>query len=204
MEHKELLRQGLETLGLPFDEDTLSKFMTYLGELKKWNRAHSITAIREDREVIVSHFLDSALYTAGLDESVRSLADIGSGGGFPGVPLRILRPDLEVHLVEPNRKKAAFLRTLTGRLGLRDVRVHECRMEQLDDIKVDALVTRALFSARELYDGASGIIREGGRLVLSKGQKYEEELGELDMKYEVIDIALPFSDAIRHIIVIRP
>ena len=204
MELKELLRQGLDGLGLPSGDDTIALFMLYLDELKKWNRAYSITAIRDDRDVVVSHFLDSALYIAGLDESVRSLADMGSGGGFPGVPLRILRPELEVHLVEPNRKKASFLRTLTGRLGLRDVRVHESRMEQLSGITVDAVVTRALFSVRELYDGASGIVREGGRLVLSKGLKYEEELRELDMEYEVFDLALPFSDAIRHIIVIRP
>jgi 16S rRNA (guanine527-N7)-methyltransferase len=203
VEPREILRQGLDTLGLPSDEGTIAQFMTYLAELKKWNRAYSITALRDDMDVVVSHFLDSALYMAGLDESVRSVADIGSGGGFPGVPMRILRPELEVYLIEPNRKKASFLRSLLGRLGLRDVRVHESRMEQLSGITVDAVVTRALFSVHELYEGASGIVGEGGRLILSKGPKYEEELRELEIEYEVLDIALPFSDAVRHIIILK-
>lgn len=203
METSEILRQGLENLSLKNDEDTIALFMRYLAELKKWNRAYSITSIRDDQDVVVSHFLDSALYLRGLDESVASVADIGSGGGFPGVPLKILRPDLHVHLVEPNRKKASFLRTLSGRLGLSGVTVHEKRMEQLSGIKVDALVTRALFSVKELKEGATSLLSEGGRLVLSKGAKYEEELRGLDFKYEVLDLDLPFSEATRHIIVIR-
>jgi len=199
----ETLRQGLEKLGLPSDGDTLEHFDRYLSELKKWNRAYSITSIREDREVVINHFLDSALYLMAMDDNVRSLADIGSGGGFPGVPVKILRPELEVHLVEPNRKKASFLRMLSGRLGLNGVTVHEKRMEQLSGILVDAAVTRALFSATELYESASGIVSDGGRLVLSKGPKYEEELRDVSFMYEVLDIALPFSDALRHLIIIR-
>jgi len=203
MEPRETLRKGLDTLGLPCDEATVARFMAYLAELKKWNRAYSITSIRDDHEVVVSHFLDSALYLRGLQDSVGSVADIGSGGGFPGVPIKILSPELDVHLVEPNRKKASFLRTLTGRLGLSGVTVHEMRMEQLRGIRFDALVTRALFSVRELREGATPILNEGGRLVLSKGPKYEEELRGLDFQYEVLDMELPFSGALRHIIVIR-
>ena len=200
---RETLRQGLEKLGLPSDRDTLGLFDLYLSELKKWNRAYSITSIRDDREIAINHFLDSALYLVGLDDSVRSLADIGSGGGFPGVPVKILRPELEVHLVEPTGKKATFLRTLTGRLGLHGVTVHDKRVEQLSGVIVDAAVTRALFSVREFYDAASHTVREGGRFVLSKGPRYEEELRDVGLRYEVMDAALPFSDALRHIIVIR-
>ena len=202
MEPRETLSEGLKSLALPADEGTLDLFDRYLSELKKWNKAYSITSIREDRQVVISHFLDSALYLQGLDD-VQSLADIGSGGGFPGVVLKILRPELGMHLVEPNRKKATFLRMLVGRLSLKGVTVHECRMEDMDGVLVDAAVTRALFSVREFYEGTDALVREGGCLVLSKGPKYKEELEGVEFGYEVMDIELPFSDAVRHIIVIR-
>ena len=200
---RELLIKGLEQLSEKCGEGAEAMFMRYLAELKKWNRVFSITAIRDDRDVVINHFLDSALYLKGLDSGVASIADIGSGGGFPGIPMKILRPDLEVCLVEPSRKKASFLRTLTGRLGLSGVTVIEKRMEDLSGVRVNALVTRALFSVKELREGALPLLYDGGRLVLSKGARYKEELRGLDFDYEVLDIDLPFSDATRHIIVIR-
>lgn len=203
-ELESLLREGLEILDIDLPDNAPALFMQYLEELKKWNRTYSITSIRDDRDVIISHFLDSAIYLRGLDADIQSLADIGSGGGFPGMPIKILRPEIKVHLVEPNRKKSTFLRMLAGRLELEDLTVHECRLEQCEELQVDAAVTRALFSADDFVQNTKAILNDGGSLVLSKGPKFEEELQGAWYKHEVIDIDLPFSDATRHIIVIKP
>ena len=202
MDNRELLIDGLGKLGVSASDKAIEKFMLYLAELKKWNRTYSITSIKDDRDVIVSHFLDSAIYLKGLDASVTSVADIGSGGGFPGIPLKILRPELEMHLVEPTGKKVSFLQSMAVRLKLDNVTVHNKRMEQCDTLSVDAAVTRALFNAQEFCQKARMVVRQGGRIVLSKGPKYEAELAGVDFKYEVTDVELPFSEATRHIIVI--
>lgn len=199
----ELLSKGLETLGLPSGPEVIGAFMLYMAELKKWNRTYSITSIRDDHDIVISHFLDSALYLKGLDDTVGSLADVGSGGGFPGIPIKILMPRMEVALIEPTQKKATFLRMLIRRLRLSGVSVINSRLEEVEGLEVDVAVTRALFSAGELYHSASRIVRPGGRMVLSKGPRYVEEIQDAGFDFRVMDIDLPFSNAQRHIIIIN-
>ena len=107
----ELLKDGLRKLGISAGEEAIGAFLLYLEELKKWNRAHNLTSITDDREIVIKHFLDSALFLEAVHGRGRRIADVGSGAGFPGIPLKILRPDLEISLIEPSGKKCAFLRT---------------------------------------------------------------------------------------------
>ena len=85
-----LLIKGLKLLELPSRTEQIKKFLAYLVELKKWNRAHSLTSLRTDRDIIVKHFLDSLLFLCAIPAEARSLADIGSGAGFPGIPVKIM------------------------------------------------------------------------------------------------------------------
>jgi 16S rRNA (guanine527-N7)-methyltransferase len=205
----ELFKKGLSELGITFTEERGNAFMTYLSELKKWNKAYNLTGLKTDEDIIIKHFLDSLLYLKALPDGPLKVADIGSGAGFPGIPVKIMRPEIEMYLIEPTGKKTAFLRHITRHLHLNDIHVIEKRIEDTkvsDEIPspVDAAVTRALFDVREFINKASHLVRQDGILVLSKGPKAEEEVRELrEVKYEVLPFTLPLSDMQRHIIVIN-
>lgn len=200
---RDILLQGISALGLSCDEAQAGLFMAYLAELKKWNRAYSLTSIRDDRGIVVKHFLDSLLYLKALPEGITSLADIGAGAGFPGLPIKILRPEVELYLVEPVQKKAAFLRSTARRLGLEGVEVLDKRVEDVGGLQVDAAVTRALFTVRDFFDKARHIVRPDGVLVLSKGPKVDDELRETTVHYETIEAMLPYEDAGRVLVRVK-
>ncbi len=212
----ELLRDGLIELGLTPSETQISSFMTYLSELKKWNRAYNLTGLKKDEDIIIKHFFDSLLYLKVLPVGIDSyrdgeikVADIGTGAGFPGIPLKIIRSEIDMYLIEPSRKKSAFLRHITRRLELKRIEVIEKSIQEIKVNKelpylVDAAVTRALFSIKDFTKKASLIVNKGGTLILNKGPKVDEELKMLQYgKYEVLPINLPFSDIKRYIITVR-
>lgn len=203
-EAKKLLIQGIEEIGLPHADSQISAFVTYLTELKKWNRAYNLTGLKTDREIVIKNFLDSLLFCGVIPDDVRSVADIGSGAGFPGVPIKIMRPDLQVILVEPTQKKVLFLRHLCHRLGLQGIEVMDKRVEEVSGVKVDALVTRALFSVADFMDKAGHMLGENGVLILSKGPKLQEELkGTEGSEVSVRDKVLPYEKTVRHLVLVR-
>jgi 16S rRNA (guanine527-N7)-methyltransferase len=203
----DLLRDGLIELGLVPLEDRINAFMTYLFELKKWNKAYNLTGLRKDKDIIIKHFLDSLLYLNVMPHGDIKVADIGSGAGFPGIPIKIIRPEIEMYLIEPSGKKSAFLRHVVRQLQLEKIEVIEKRIE---DIKIgrelqspaDVAVTRALFSIKDFVKKASHIVRQEGILILNKGPKVKEELKMFrDIKYEIVTVNLPLTDIKRHIVV---
>jgi 16S rRNA (guanine527-N7)-methyltransferase len=204
----ELLRDGLLELGLTPSETQINAFMTYLSELKKWNKAYNLTGIKEDKDIIIKHFFDSLLYLKALLEGEIRVADAGSGAGFPGLPIKIIRPEIEMYLIEPSRKKAAFLKHIIRQLGLKkaeviEKRIEEIRLDQGLPEFVDAAVTRALFSIKDFIKKASHIVKKGGIFILNKGPKVDEEIHNLiNIKYEILTFSLPFSDIRRHIVTI--
>ncbi len=200
----ELLKSGLEILDISFTEEQANKFTTYLAELKKWNRAYNLTGLKTDREIIIKHFLDSLLFLKVFPPDIKTVADIGSGAGFPGIPIKIIRPDLKIYLIEPTQKKALFLRHISANLGLENLEVINSRIEDIKEIRVDLAMTRALFSVGELIEKARGPLNKSGILILSKGPKLHEELKGLDkLNVEIKDLQLPFEDIVRHMVVVR-
>lgn len=199
-----LIRHGLAELDIPFSEDQVEQFLLYLGELKKWNRAYNLTGLKTDHDIIIKHFLDSLLFLKALPSQALSAADIGSGAGFPGVPVKIIQPALKIFLVEPVGKKAIFLRHICRTLALEGIDVVDKRVEDLGQLKVDAAITRALFSVRDFIGKTAGRINKGGVLILSKGPKLREELKGLEMHdITVSDYKLPFDEAVRHLVIVR-
>jgi 16S rRNA (guanine527-N7)-methyltransferase len=205
----ELLRDGIIELGFTASKEQINSFMTYLTELKKWNRAYNLTGLKKDEDIIIKHFFDSLLYLKVLPAGGITVADIGTGAGFPGIPLKIIRPEIEMYLIEPSRKKSAFLRHITKRLGLKGIEVIEKSIKEIKVNKelpyaVDAAVTRALFSIKDFTKKASPIVKKSGILILNKGPKVDEELKMLQNgKYEVLPVNLPFSDIKRYIVTVR-
>ena len=206
----ELLKDGLRELGLIPRDDQLNAFATFLSELKRWNKAYNLTGLKRDEDIVIKHFLDSLLYLKAMPPGEIKVADIGSGAGFPGIPMKIVRPEIEVYLIEPSRKKSAFLRHILRQLHLKKIEVIEKRIEEIrvgQDLSspVDIAVSRALFNIQEFTGKASHIIKKDGILLLNKGPKVKEELKELkDLRYELLTIHLPLTQIIRYIIAVSP
>ena len=136
------LETGLRQLGL--DAALAEPLLAYLALLARWNATYNLTAIRDPREMLVKHLLDSLAMHAHLD-GIGNLADLGTGPGLPGIPLAIARPDLQVVLVESNGKKARFLREAVRQLKLGNANVAESRIEAFDARgRFDAITARAL------------------------------------------------------------
>ena len=206
---EELIRIGLLELGLPSSDNQINAFMTYLSELKKWNRAFNLTGLAKDEDIIIKHFLDSLLYLKAIPQGALHVADIGTGAGFPGIPITIVRPETEMHLIEPSGKKAVFLRHIIWQLQLKKIEVIEKRIEELKvnqglPVAVDIAVTRALFDVSEFVRKASPIVKPGGTLILNKGPKALEEITKLkNISYELMTVGLPLSEIKRNLVIIR-
>jgi len=207
---KMFIEKGLRGLGLVPSEWQVNAFVLYLRELKKWNRAYNLTALKTDEDIIIKHFLDSLLYLRAMPEGKIKVADIGSGAGFPGIPMKIVRPEVEMYLIEPSRKKAAFLRHVIRIVGLEEIEVIEKRLEDMRAVEeslssVDVAVTRALFDIEEFIKKAAPILKQNGLFILSKGPKIKDELKALVGKsYDMLTLSLPLApDIKRNIVIIK-
>jgi 16S rRNA (guanine527-N7)-methyltransferase len=205
----EILKNGLIELGLIFSKEQINLFMTYLSELKKWNKVYNLTGLKRDEDIIIKHFLDSLLYLRVIPEDKIMAADIGSGAGFPGLPIKIIRPEIEIFLIEPSKKKSSFLRHMIRQLKLEKVEVIEKSIEEIKVNKeipsfVDVGMTRALFDIKDFIKKASHIVKKGGFLILSKGPKVTEEVAMLQkVDYEISTLLLPMSDIKRNIVIVK-
>ena len=215
----ELLKKGLNELGFLYSEDQIDTFMTFLHELKKWNRVYSLTALKTNEDIIIKHFLDSILYLkAILKESSQftvhgsqlNICDVGTGAGFPGIPIKIIKPELDMTLIESSRKKSVFLRHIIRILKLNGISVLNNRIESLGkryEKTYDVIVSRATFKIKDFLKKACPYIKEDGWLVLSKGPKVSEEPNFLDEVHrqsvmkEVI--TLPFIKAKRTLLMFQ-
>jgi len=205
----EILKEGLLSLGLTPSDDRMKCFSVYLSELRKWNKACNLTGIRNDEDIVIKHFLDSLLYLGPIPQGIVRVADIGSGAGFPGIPIKILRPELEMYLIEPSGKKVAFLRHIARQLKIEGIEIIEKRIEEITVngelvTPVDIVLTRALFAIKELIQKTAHIVKRGGIFILNKGPKVQEELKKIgDLEYELLEIPLPQTDIVRFIVVVK-
>lgn len=198
-----ILKKGLSELALEYSATQISAFMVYLAELKKWNNAYNLTAIRKDEDIVIKHFLDSLLYLKALPEGNIRVLDVGSGAGFPGIPVKIMRPEIAMYLLEPSRKKAGFLAHIVRVLGLDGIEVMQSRIEDMKGSTVDAAMTRALFDIKDFVKKASPLVRAGGRIILSKGPKVKDELSVAgNIHFEMMELELPLSDTKRFIVIV--
>ena len=132
MTPRELLITGANELGIELSVEQVNSLFIYLAELKKWNKKINLTAIRDERDMIVKHVLDSLSYIKGFDPTAgQMLLDMGSGAGFPAFPIKVARPEISVTLVESVKKKASFLRHIIRTLELTGAEVIDKRTEEL-------------------------------------------------------------------------
>ena len=197
------LDAGLQQLGLA-RAGLASALLDYLALLVQWNQAYNLTAIRDPRDMLVKHLLDSLTIAPHVSGRV---ADIGTGAGLPGIPLAIQNPDLRVSLVETVGKKARFLREAVRQLGLSRVSVHACRAEDVPESgQHDQLIARALGTREGILCAGGHLLRPGGRLLAMKGRVPDEEIAALPAGYRMIAIhplVAPGLVAERHLIIVE-
>jgi 16S rRNA (guanine527-N7)-methyltransferase len=157
--------------GLQLGEQQVKQIQRYTRILLTWNEKVNLTAIRDPLEILYRHFCESMFGTTLLPVEKCRLADVGSGGGFPGIPLKILRPDLEVFLIESNVKKATFLAEVIRELGLTDTKVLVNRFEELGEevAPLDFVCSRALGDFARFLDWAASPVVSAKRVLLWLG-----------------------------------
>jgi len=182
-ENQELLVKGAEAFGIRLNEKQVESFDLYLRELLKWNQKINLTAIRTEKGIVLKHFLDSLSAFPYLSKTV-SLLDIGSGAGFPGIPLKIIHPPLEITLIDSVRKKIDFQRHIIRMLGLKGLEAIHGRIQDKEILqsmsgRFDAVISRAFSDLQTLRLLAFPFLKKGGILLAMKGELDEEEIGNL-------------------------
>lgn len=191
-----LSKEIVEELCLPINlnniDEFIDPFIVFLRELKRWNKAYNLTAIEEEREIVIKHFIDSLLYVYFIKDKSLTIADVGSGAGFPGIPIAIVRPYLKIKLIEPSWKKCAFLKHIKRKLELKNIEIIEAKAEDISE-KFDIVVSRALWSIKNFIKNCSHLLKEEGFFLISKSLKSEEELKDLPskVKIEIKEFTLP-------------
>jgi 16S rRNA (guanine527-N7)-methyltransferase len=176
------LAEGLHALALP---DALApKLLDYLELLARWNKTYNLTSVREPREMLRRHLLDSLAMQRFVDAG--PLADLGAGPGLPGIPLAIADPGLQVTLIDSNGKMSRFQREAVRTLGLDNVRVLQSRAENVAEPGAYRLLTaRALDRLAGILAVGGHLLAPGGRLLAMKGQRPDEEIAELPAGWTV-------------------
>lgn len=191
------LERGTAELALDLPAGAKERLLAYVELLGKWNRIYNLTAIRDPLEMVTHHVLDSlsVVRPLGLPRDA-TLADVGSGGGLPGIPLAIARPDCAVTLNDSIEKKCAFLRQAKIELGLANVQVHEGRVEAWRPAALfDVAISRAFAELGDFVARCRHLVRRGGRLAAMKG--VQREASE---DCEVVSLRVPLLDEGRHLV----
>lgn len=185
---EKMLIDGVAVLGVALDDRGVAAFMSFLRELKAWNKKINLTSIDEDEDIIVRHFLDSLTVCRFLAGTERIL-DIGSGAGFPGLPIKIAMPATDVVLLDTVTKKVHFIRHMIRTLGLSasgaveavSARVEDAAMVEKYGASFDCVVSRAFSELKNFVSVGLPYLKPGGRLIAMKGPAYAGELDAVEL-----------------------
>jgi 16S rRNA (guanine527-N7)-methyltransferase len=212
---QDLLALGIEELGLDLSQENISNLDLFLHEMSRWNQVHNLTAIEGEQESIRLHLIDSIAVLPVMREFLKGtspqIADLGSGGGLPAIPIAILQPEWRLTLIEAVRKKTAFLQHVRGRLKLKNIEVLSERVELVavqQSAQFDAVISRAFTSLARFLELSLPLLKPGGLVFAMKGKKADEEMQEvcLDAWRLVLDapLQIPHLAAERRLLVLSP
>ncbi|OYW38497.1 MAG: 16S rRNA (guanine(527)-N(7))-methyltransferase RsmG [Hydrogenophilales bacterium 12-61-10] len=200
------LAAGVAALGLALPQGAEERLLAYLALLDKWNRVYNLTAVRETGRMVSHHLLDSLAAVPFFQ--AEAVLDVGSGGGLPGIPLAIARPEIQVTLIDSVAKKTAFLLQAKAELGLANLHVVTSRVEDYrPETGFDIITSRAFSDLREFVALTHHLIGPGGRWLAMKGLIPHEEIAALPPAVKVSAnnaLLVPGLDASRHLIVLEP
>lgn len=211
------LEEGFSLLKLPYNKDIDSKFALYRDILKEWNKKINITSIEDDEEIYIKHFIDSVLL---LNENnineKKTVIDVGTGGGFPGLPLKIVNDNYKITLLDSLKKRIDFLSQVTKALDLSDVNLIHERAEDYGQNKeirecYDICVSRAVAPLNVLSEYCIPFVKVGGYFAAYKSDNISQEISNSDNAIkklggkikEIKEISIPATDIIRKIVIIE-
>jgi 16S rRNA (guanine527-N7)-methyltransferase len=209
------LTLGVAELGLTLSQQQVADLNTFLQELERWNRVHNLTSVEGEQASIDLHLIDSIAILPIMREFLSStqvqIADLGSGGGLPAIPIAIAQPDWSISLIEAVRKKTAFLQNVKGKLGLTNASIYSDRVEQVaaqEPGKYDAVISRAFTSLDRFLDLAEPFLKPGGLVFAMKAKRADEELSTVStMRWRLLAdrvVDIPNSTAERRLLVFTP
>ena len=197
---------AIEALAPDVRDRLLDSLTHYLAQLTKWNTAYNLTAVREPREMVVRHILDSLAAAPFLRGS--RIIDVGTGAGLPGIPLALLYPDRQFTLLDSNGKKIRFVQHVTRELGLTNVLPVQARAEAYEpNHSFDTVISRAFTALADFVANSGHLVGAGGCLLAMKGKIPDAELAALPSDWRATRIEVlqvPGLDAERHAIVLEP
>lgn len=212
---RDLIKTGALRLGIELSEEQVNRLIEYARLMKEWNEKINLTAITDDEGIVTKHFLDS-LTALGTGYVGGRVIDVGTGAGFPGLVLKIARPDIQLTLLDSLNKRINFLREVCSVLGIDGVefvhaRAEDCGMNRAYRGKFDTVVSRAVANMTLLSEWCIPFLKEGGRFLALKGPLADEELdgarraisilgGEVEKVYEA---EIPFTELAHKIIIIK-
>ncbi len=200
------IADGLRAMGLHVPLAAPAQFARYLALIEKWNRVHNLTAVREPDQMVVLHLYDSLTLLPHLAQA-RTLLDVGSGAGLPGIPVAIACPQIAVTLLDSNHKKCAFLQQVKAELGLANVQVVCERVERWKPgVRFDVVVSRAFSDLPDFVSQAAHLVAPGGRLLAMKGVYPFEEIARIPATHrvtDVVELSVPKLEAKRHLVFVE-
>jgi 16S rRNA (guanine527-N7)-methyltransferase len=197
------LSTGLAELGIGLSEEAQHKLLAFRDLLLKWNKTYNLTALRDPAQAISHHLLDSMAILPHVGAG--ALLDVGSGGGLPGIPLAIAKPELPVSMVDTVQKKTTFLQQAVIELGLKNVTVHHARVEEMQG-QYAQISSRAFAEIGLFISLTRHLLAPGGHWLAMKGVRPDDELKALpaDITVEaIIPLTVPGLDAERHLIILK-
>lgn len=200
------IASGAAELGIEVSAAQVERLAAHLRLVEKWNRVHNLTAVREPEQMVALHLLDSLTLLPHL-AGAHSLLDVGTGAGFPGIPLAIVRPELAVTLLDSSHKKCSFLEQARTELGLANLNVACARVEAWKPAApYDAVASRAFAELSDFVTQARHLVAPGGRLLAMKGIYPFEEIARVPATHRVagvIELKVPTLDAKRHLVLVE-
>jgi 16S rRNA (guanine527-N7)-methyltransferase len=213
-EWQHFIIEGARSLGIEINEAATAAFSIHASELINWNRIINLTAITDPRDIAAKHILDSLAPAEFIPDEAR-LLDIGSGGGFPGIPLKIFKPAVSVLLIDGVRKKVNFLKHLIRTLRLVNIEALQVRAENLRQVRrcehsFDVIISRALSDLAPFVNSALPLLADQGKIIAMKGEVDPKELTALRTdtpadRYalDVKNYRLPSIDATRSLVIVK-
>ena len=198
-----VLGEGIAAMGLSVSPAQHEKLLDYLGLMFKWNAVYNLTSLRDPMQMVTHHLLDSLAAVPAFAQA-HNVLDVGSGGGLPGIVLAIVRPDMNVSMIDTVHKKTAFLTQVKAELALANVTVYTMRVEQLQvSDKFDVITSRAFADLSDFVNWSSHLLADGGRYIALKGVAPKDEQERLPPEWKVSAVEplqVPRLGAERHLV----
>lgn len=202
----EALAHGAAELHLELSADIRERLMRYVALLKKWNKVYNLTAVQGEQEMVSRHLLDSLAVVPYVE--ARSILDVGSGAGLPGIPLALALPQSRVSLLDANQKKAAFLRQAAIELALENVKVVCERVETWQTHeRFEVVISRAFSDLRKFLALAGRLCAEGGMMAAMQGTYAQDQFARFPREFRlnrVVPLKVPGVSARRHLVLMQP